>query len=84
MQEEQLNLIVEGLGGVENIENINNCFTRLRIDVLDETKVNMDLLKKYPSSGIVDKQKHIQIIIGLGVQDVRNNLEEYIGKLVSK
>lgn len=75
---EQLDLIIEGLGGVENIENIYNCFTRLRLDVYDDSKVNLSRLKEYPSSGVVDKQKHIQIVIGLGVEGVKDALQEYV------
>lgn len=71
--------IVEGLGGKENIANIMNCYTRLRVDVKDENKVNMDILKKkVKSSGIVDKGKHIQIVIGLGVTEVREAVEDYL------
>ena len=71
--------IVEGLGGKENITNIMNCYTRLRVDVKDENKVNMDILKKkVKSSGIVDKGKHIQIVIGLGVTEVREAVEDYL------
>lgn len=73
-----LAVIVKGLGGINNIENVNNCFTRLRIDVKDADKVDIATLKTYPSSGVVDKHKHIQIIIGLGVQDVREKLDDYL------
>ncbi|MCA6775456.1 PTS transporter subunit EIIC [Enterococcus mundtii] len=73
--------IVKGLGGVENIEEIYNCYTRLRLDVKDENKVNIDLLKSDPSSGVVDKQKQIQIIIGIGVQELRESLEDYVTSL---
>lgn len=82
-QDEHLALIVQGLGGVSNIEEIFNCYTRLRLDVYDDTKVDIDLLREYPSSGIVDKQKHIQIIIGSGVEEVRMNLENYVADLES-
>lgn len=75
---DQLAIIVKGLGGKENISEINNCYTRLRIDVNDAAKVDMEELKKYPSSGIVDKGRHIQIIVGLGVQNVRDDLEIYL------
>ena len=71
--EPQIQNIVAGLGGADNIENIINCYTRLRVDVKDESKVNIKILKeKVKASGIVDKGKHIQIIIGIGVeQDVK-------------
>lgn len=79
--EDGLAVIVKGLGGVENISEIYNCYSRLRLDVLDDKKVDIELLKTYPSSGVVDKQKHIQIIIGIGVNELRESLEAYVEKL---
>ena len=76
-----LAVIVKGLGGVENISEIYNCYSRLRLDVLDDKKVDIDLLKTFPSSGVVDKQKHIQIIIGIGVTELREALESYVERL---
>lgn len=79
--EAELAVIVKGLGGVENISEIYNCYSRLRLDVLDDKKVDIDLLKTFPSSGVVDKQKHIQIIIGIGVTELREALESYVERL---
>ncbi|MEG3032688.1 MAG: glucose PTS transporter subunit IIA, partial [Enterococcus sp.] len=78
-----LAVIVNGLGGVDNISEIYNCYSRLRLDVLDDKKVDINLLKTFPSSGVVDKQKHIQIIIGIGVTELREALEAYVEKLRS-
>ncbi|MFS0967780.1 PTS transporter subunit EIIC [Enterococcus thailandicus] len=80
--EPQTQTIVAGLGGAENIESIVNCYTRLRVDVKDEQKVDIDLLKqKVKASGIVDKGKHIQIIIGMGVEEEREKVEAYLTHL---
>ena len=80
--EPQIQNIVEGLGGADNIESIINCYTRLRVDVKDENKVNIKVLKeKVKSSGIVDKGKHIQIVIGMGVEQEREKVEAYIDYL---
>ena len=77
--EPQIQNIVAGLGGADNIENIINCYTRLRVDVKDENKVNIKILKeKVKASGIVDKGKHIQIVIGMGVEQEREKVEAYI------
>ena len=77
--EPQILNIVAGLGGADNIENIINCYTRLRVDVKDENKVNIKILKeKVKASGIVDKGKHIQIVIGMGVEQEREKIEAYI------
>ncbi|MFS7257791.1 PTS transporter subunit EIIC [Carnobacterium divergens] len=78
----QIKNIVAGLGGVDNIESIINCYTRLRVDVKDETKINMNILKEeVQASGIVDKGKHIQIIIGVGVEEEREKVEAYMEHL---
>ncbi|MDU1078195.1 MAG: PTS transporter subunit EIIB [Clostridium sp.] len=80
--EPQIQNIVEGLGGADNIESIINCYTRLRVDVKDENKVDIKVLKeKVKSSGIVDKGKHIQIVIGMGVEQEREKVEAYIDYL---
>lgn len=70
---------IEGLGGAQNIEVVNNCFTRLRIDVKDISLVDEDIINKSQNSGIVKKGKNVQIIIGLTVQKVREDMCEYLG-----
>ncbi|WP_460023525.1 glucose PTS transporter subunit IIA [Lactovum odontotermitis] len=82
-KEIRLSLIVEGLGGTANIKEIYNCFTRLRLDVIDEKKINLKLLKQYPSSGVVTSGQNVQIVIGPGVEEVRENLESYVRDLRS-
>ena len=44
--EPQIQNIVAGLGGSDNIESIINCYTRLRVDVKDENKVDIKVLKE--------------------------------------
>ena len=64
--------IIEGLGGADNITSINNCFTRLRVDVKDVAKVNEAIIKKAPQKGVIINGNNVQIIIGLGVEDVKS------------
>jgi PTS system, glucose-like IIB component len=70
--------LIEGLGGAENILQVNNCFTRLRVEVKDINKLDESIIDKFPNKGIVKKKSNVQIIIGMKVQDVR---EEIAGKL---
>ena len=72
--------LVEGLGGKDNILALENCFTRLRVTVKDETIIKDELINKAANSGIVKKGTDIQIIFGLQVPEVRNAVEEYIAK----
>lgn len=70
--------IINGLGGKENINTVENCITRLRVNVKDESKVNEEMINLTPNSGIVRKGKDIQIIFGLHVPDVRRAVENYL------
>ena len=70
--------IVNGLGGKENINTVENCITRLRVNVKCESMINEDVINLTPNSGIVRKGKDIQIIFGLNVPDVRRALEDYL------
>jgi len=63
-REERLSLLVENLGGIDNVAKIAACITRLRLTVNDREKINDDGLMKMGASGIVGKQKNIQIIFG--------------------
>ncbi|MGL5978904.1 MAG: PTS transporter subunit EIIC [Erysipelotrichaceae bacterium] len=71
--------IVDGLGGVENIVSVTNCFTRLRVEVLDVNKINDAKINEFPNSGIVKKNNNIQIIIGMKVGDVKDRVVKITG-----
>lgn len=70
--------IYEAVGGIENIQTIDNCFTRLRVNINDLAKVNDDALKATGSKGVVKKGNEIQIIYGTNVNKFRKALEEYM------
>lgn len=70
--------IVEGLGGKDNINTVENCCTRLRVNVKDVSVIKDDVINKAPNSGIVKKGNDIQIIFGLAVPDVRRAVEDYL------
>ena len=71
-------MILKGLGGIDNIVDIDCCATRLRTTVKDETKVNDESLKQSGSRGIMRKGNGIQIIYGPQVPVIKSNLEEYV------
>lgn len=72
--------IIDGLGGKDNIDSMTNCFTRLRVDVKDTKKVNEALIKKYPGQkGVVIKDNNVQVIIGMGVQPLKEQIAEHLG-----
>ncbi|MCF0112322.1 MAG: PTS transporter subunit EIIC [Erysipelotrichaceae bacterium] len=71
--------IVEGLGGKENINTVDNCFTRLRVNVKDETLVNDELINKTSNSGIIRNGNDIQVVYGMQVPEIKNQVKEYLG-----
>lgn len=68
--------VLELLGGADNIVDVTNCVTRLRVNVKDETLVADDPdFKSIGTSGIVKNGKGMQVIIGLKVPKVRDRFE---------
>ena len=67
---------LQALGGAANIESINNCATRLRIALVDMTKTQSDdVFKALGAHGVVRRGNGIQVIVGLHVPQVRDQLE---------
>lgn len=70
-------IIYIGLGGAENITDIDNCVTRLRIKVKDMNKVDQAQIKRANIAGInVIDDKNIQVIVGPQVQFVADELRK--------
>ena len=68
--------LLEALGGSENIAEVNNCATRLRISVKDEHRVMNDAaFRQIGAHGVVRNKDAIQVIIGLSVPQVRDSME---------
>ncbi len=64
-------IILEGCGGKENIASIDNCITRLRLEVKDITLVNDKVIKSAGVAGVMKPGKNsVQVIIGPKVQFV--------------
>jgi PTS system D-glucosamine-specific IIC component len=70
--------ICEGLGGKENISDVDCCATRLRITVHDATLVNDSRLRLTGASGVVHKGNGVQIIYGPKVTVIKSNFEDYL------
>ena len=79
-------LILEGLGGVDNISNLDCCATRLRVTVSDKEKVDDAILKQSGASGVIKKGEGIQVVYGPRVTVIKSELEDYISdiKVLSK
>ncbi len=74
-------LILEGLGGKDNIVTLDNCATRLRVSVKDEGKVSEAILKESGAAGVIKKGTGVQVIYGPQVSVIKSELEDYINSL---
>ena len=71
-------MILQGLGGKQNISDVDCCATRLRITVVDEAKVDDKLLKASGASGVIHKGNGIQVIYGPQVAVIKSNLVDFM------
>ncbi len=71
-------LILSGLGGSENISDIDCCATRLRITLKEPSRADEALLKKSGASGVIKKGNGIQIIYGPQVSVIKSRLDDYL------
>ena len=74
-------LILEGLGGKDNIANLDCCATRLRVTVKDPDLVNDAKLKQSGAAGVIRKGGGVQVVYGPQVAVIKSELEEYMEKL---
>lgn len=71
--------ILKGLGGKDNVIDVTNCATRLRVNVKDETLVQSTAyFKSIGAHGLKATKKNIQVIVGLSVPSVREEFESLL------
>ena len=70
-------VILEGLGGKENVTSIDNCITRLRLEVKDQAKVDEKKIKSAGVAGVMRPGKtSVQVIVGTKVQFVADEFKK--------
>ncbi len=72
-------IILEGLGGKENVVSLDNCITRLRLEVKDHTQVNEKKIKSAGIAGVIRPSKTaVQVIVGTKVQFVADAMKKML------
>lgn len=75
----QAETILAGLGGAENVRTIDNCTTRLRLEINDMDKVNDAKIKSAGVAGINKvSDENIQVIVGTEVQFVADEMSKMV------
>lgn len=70
---------IEYLGGEENITKVDNCATRLRLELVDTDKMNDKALKSIGAKGVVKLNKtSAQVIVGTTVEFVADGMKSLL------
>ena len=72
-------VILEGLGGKGNIKTLDNCITRLRLEIKDYTLVDEKKIKSAGVAGVMRPSKSaVQVIVGTKVQFVADEMKKML------
>ena len=73
---------MEGLGGKENISSLDNCITRLRLEIKDYTQVDEKKIKSAGVAGVAGVMRpsktSVQVIVGTKVQFVADEMKKML------
>jgi len=70
-------IVLEGVGGKENVASAENCITRLRLEIKDASLVDEKKIKSAGVAGVVRPGKNsVQVIIGTQVQFVADEFKK--------
>ncbi|WML36925.1 N-acetylglucosamine-specific PTS transporter subunit IIBC [Clostridium sp. OS1-26] len=69
--------ILRGVGGKENVVSVDNCVTRLRLEIKDQSVVDEKIIKSAGVSGVIRPGKtSLQVIVGTKVQFVSDEFKK--------
>ncbi|MHA2811220.1 glucose PTS transporter subunit EIIB [Vibrio campbellii] len=82
--EQDVDTIINAIGGMENLVETGACATRLRLTLKDTAIVDQKALKAHGAHGVVSiDERHIQIIYGVKANTYSQEMEECRIKHVS-
>ncbi|MFL0267551.1 glucose PTS transporter subunit IIA [Candidatus Clostridium radicumherbarum] len=70
--------VLEAIGGKDNIEVLDACITRLRLNLKDSSKVNQKALKALGSAGILTAGNSVQVIFGTEAESIKEDMKAII------
>jgi PTS system N-acetylglucosamine-specific IIB component len=68
--------ILAGLGGADNVVEIEACITRLRTEVEDASKVDEKALKAAGAHGVVASGNVVQVVVGPEADNIAEDIED--------
>lgn len=68
--------ILAGLGGSENIVDLEACITRLRVEVEDPGLVDEAVLRSAGAFGVVRAGSAVQVVVGADADNIAEDIED--------
>ncbi|UFN72009.1 PTS transporter subunit EIIB [Vibrio alginolyticus] len=79
--EQDVDTIIDAIGGIENLLETGACATRLRLTLRKTSIIDKNALKNHGAHGVVIlDERHVQIIYGLKANTYSQIMEERINK----
>ncbi|WP_428243541.1 PTS glucose transporter subunit IIBC [Gynuella sp.] len=76
--DDRVGQIILAFGGASNLKTVDNCITRLRMEVHQTDKVNADRLKALGATGVIKVGNGIQAIFGTEADNLRTSIDQYL------
>ena len=70
--------LVTALGGASNIQSLDSCITRLRVQLKETDSINADSFKKLGATNSVVMGNGVQVIFGPRSENIKNQLDIYL------
>lgn len=68
--------LMSALGGKENIEKMDACITRLRLELKDPSKIDEAKLRQLGALGVVKMGKAVQVVFGTTAEAIESELRK--------
>jgi len=68
--------VLKALGGWENLDSLEACITRLRLEVVDPDAVDEAALKRLGAAGVMKMGKIVQVVVGTEAETLAEELED--------
>ncbi|MFF9819513.1 glucose PTS transporter subunit EIIB [Streptomyces sp. NPDC014006] len=75
---EKAQRIVDGLGGAENITDLEACITRLRTEIRDPSVVNVQALRQAGAHGVLTSGSVVQVVVGAEAESLADDIKDML------
>jgi PTS system N-acetylglucosamine-specific IIC component len=70
--------VIAAFGGRQNLVNVDACITRLRMEVVDTSKVDQARLRSLGAAGVVEVGNSVQAVFGTQADALKNDIKDIL------